>query len=228
LLKNDIHINIIDIGGGFPGIHSNNNINIEEISEKIKEADMVFVTCGLGGGTGSGASPTIVEIAKKFPTVQFILCGSGDPSPFLTQPNIIYKRPIHGKERSEYLGDCVAILCLTTYLEPFGCSAVEAQLCGTPVISSDFGGMVETVEQFKTGLRGHTLSDFCIGVQMALDGFFDREYIRERAVKKYDMYNLAYDYEYVFKSVNDIHNGKNGWYSPDSHILFSIMKSFKD
>ena len=50
------------------------------------------------------------------------------------------------------LGDCVAVLCLTSYLEPFGCVAVEAQLCGTPVISTDFGGMVETVEQFKTFL----------------------------------------------------------------------------
>ncbi len=35
-----------------------------EIREMLKEADMVFVTCGLGGGTGSGASPVIAEIAK--------------------------------------------------------------------------------------------------------------------------------------------------------------------
>ena len=37
----------------------------EEIQEAIKGADMVFVTCGLGGGTGSGASPTIARIAKE-------------------------------------------------------------------------------------------------------------------------------------------------------------------
>ena len=36
----------------------------QEISENLKGADMVFVTCGLGGGTGSGASPTIAEISK--------------------------------------------------------------------------------------------------------------------------------------------------------------------
>lgn len=35
-----------------------------EIREMLKDADMVFVTCGLGGGTGSGASPVIAEIAK--------------------------------------------------------------------------------------------------------------------------------------------------------------------
>lgn len=36
-----------------------------EIREMLKGADMVFVTCGLGGGTGSGASPLIASIAKE-------------------------------------------------------------------------------------------------------------------------------------------------------------------
>jgi len=36
----------------------------EEILENLKGADMVFVTCGLGGGTGSGAAPIIAEISK--------------------------------------------------------------------------------------------------------------------------------------------------------------------
>jgi cell division protein FtsZ len=35
-----------------------------EILENLKGADMVFVTCGLGGGTGSGASPIIAELSK--------------------------------------------------------------------------------------------------------------------------------------------------------------------
>lgn len=36
-----------------------------EIEEAIKGADMVFVTCGLGGGTGTGAAPVIAEIAQN-------------------------------------------------------------------------------------------------------------------------------------------------------------------
>ncbi len=35
-----------------------------EIREAIKDADMVFVTCGLGGGTGTGAAPIVAEIAR--------------------------------------------------------------------------------------------------------------------------------------------------------------------
>lgn len=38
--------------------------NREEIQQALKGADMVFITCGLGGGTGTGASPVIAEIAK--------------------------------------------------------------------------------------------------------------------------------------------------------------------
>ncbi len=37
----------------------------EEIQEALKGADLVFVTCGMGGGTGTGASPIIAEIAKN-------------------------------------------------------------------------------------------------------------------------------------------------------------------
>ncbi len=39
--------------------------NKQEIGEILKGADMVFVTCGLGGGTGTGAIPIIAELAKK-------------------------------------------------------------------------------------------------------------------------------------------------------------------
>ena len=36
----------------------------EQLSEIIKGADMVFVTCGMGGGTGTGAAPVVAQIAK--------------------------------------------------------------------------------------------------------------------------------------------------------------------
>jgi len=39
--------------------------NRDEIQEVLKGADMVFVTCGLGGGTGTGAGPIVAETAKE-------------------------------------------------------------------------------------------------------------------------------------------------------------------
>lgn len=37
----------------------------QEIKKKLENTDMVFITCGLGGGTGTGAAPVVAEIAKK-------------------------------------------------------------------------------------------------------------------------------------------------------------------
>ena len=39
--------------------------NLEEIAQALKGADMVFVTCGMGGGTGTGAAPVVARIAKE-------------------------------------------------------------------------------------------------------------------------------------------------------------------
>lgn len=36
----------------------------EELQAAVKGADMVFVTCGMGGGTGTGAAPVVAKIAK--------------------------------------------------------------------------------------------------------------------------------------------------------------------
>ena len=160
----------------------------------------------------------IYSIAKCFPHINFILRGQGDLTFNTPLPNLIIKPALSGIERAEFLSNLVALLAPSQYIEPFGGSAVEAQLCGTPVISTDFGAFTETVEQFKTGLRCHTLADYCYGIQMAIDGKFDRQYIRERAVKKYDMYNVAKQYDYAFKTILDMHNGNGGWYSKVSYL----------
>ncbi len=38
--------------------------NADELADLIKGADMVFVTCGMGGGTGTGAAPVVAKLAK--------------------------------------------------------------------------------------------------------------------------------------------------------------------
>ena len=37
----------------------------QEIKKKLGEIDMVFITCGLGGGTGTGSAPVVADIAKR-------------------------------------------------------------------------------------------------------------------------------------------------------------------
>ena len=37
----------------------------DDIREMISDADMVFITCGMGGGTGTGAAPVIAKVARE-------------------------------------------------------------------------------------------------------------------------------------------------------------------
>ena len=46
----------------------------EEIKEALKGADLVFITCGLGGGTGTGAAPVVAEVAKKLGALTVCVC----------------------------------------------------------------------------------------------------------------------------------------------------------
>lgn len=52
--------------GGYPEIGKNAALESKnEIRETLRESDLVFVTCGLGGGTGTGAAPVIASLARE-------------------------------------------------------------------------------------------------------------------------------------------------------------------
>ena len=112
---------------------------------------------------------------------------------------------IHGAEylgeldlasRNEWMSRASAVLCPTQYIEPFGGVAVEAQMCGTPVITTDFGAFVETVEQGKTGWRCHYLGEFVDALRHGLP--LDPVYIRSRSIAKYSIETVKVQYQAYF------------------------------
>lgn len=155
------------------------------------------------------------EIAKHRPDLKVIICGQGDPSPYLTLPNIEYHPPLHGKARSEFLGNAMAVLMPTRYVEPFGGVTVEAQMTGTPVLGSTYGSFTETIQHGFTGYRCATLGDFLAAICKIEEGKLNRKMISHYTKTRYDMFELAHDYDAVFKQVNDLH--QDGWYSLHSH-----------
>ncbi len=66
--KADVKIQLGDTGlgaGAKPEIGKEAAVKAKkEIEDALKGADMVFITCGMGGGTGSGAAPVVAEIAQ--------------------------------------------------------------------------------------------------------------------------------------------------------------------
>ncbi len=69
--------------------------SVEELSAAIKGADMVFVTCGMGGGTGTGAAPVVAKIAKE----QGILTVGVVTKPFKFEAKQRMTNAISGIER---------------------------------------------------------------------------------------------------------------------------------
>lgn len=113
------------------------------------------------------------------------------------------------KLRAELLGNAIATFCPSTYLEPFCGVSVESQLCGTPVISTDWGALTENVEQGVTGYRCSTLSEFAAAAELA--PFLDRGYIRQLAQSRWSTDVLAYEYDRYFARLSTLR--QEGWYS---------------
>lgn len=120
--------------------------------------------------------------------------GHGDPK--LLTHGAEYLGPLGMEERNEYMSRARAVLCPTQYIEPFCCVAAEAQMCGTPVISTDFGGFTETVEHSVSGFRCNYLGEFSRAIGDC--GLLDREKIWLRALDKYSMHVIKNKYQEYF------------------------------
>ena len=110
------------------------------------------------------------------------------------------------------MGKAKAVLMPTYYLEPFGGVNVEAQLMGTPVITTDWGAFPETVLHGMTGYRCRSFEEFCWAVKN-IDKI-KPEKCREWAVKNYSCERIADMYEEYFARIDRLYNG--GWYSENN------------
>lgn len=113
-----------------------------------------------------------------------------------------YLGPLPADERNDVLSRAMGLYAPTVYIEPFGCTAPEAQLCGVPVVSTDFGGYVETVEHGWTGYRCRTMGEFTDATRKC--GGLDRGYIRQRAQGLWSMEAVAAQYARYFERLQTL------------------------
>jgi len=99
-----------------------------------------------------------VDLAKRTGR-RIILAGQGDPAPYMDS-HVEYIGPVGVERRRDLLANASALICPTFYVEPFGGVNVEAQMSGTPVITTDYGAFTETVQHGVTGYRCRTMEQF--------------------------------------------------------------------
>ena len=80
--------------------------NAEEIKKAIQGSDMVFITCGLGGGTGTGAAPVVAEIARKLGALTVAVVTL----PFSMEGKIRMNNAIKGLEKLKKVADTIVII----------------------------------------------------------------------------------------------------------------------
>ena len=112
------------------------------------------------------------------------------------------------EKRGLLMSRAKAVFVPTIYVEPFGNVNVEAQACGTPVITTDWGAFTETVIDGVTGFRCRTFGEFKRAAQ-EVDKLNPRE-IRDHAVGKYSLDVIGRKYEAYFERL--LHLWGNGWY----------------
>lgn len=156
----------------------------------------------------------VLECARFRPDLTFVLCGYGDPTPWLILPNVVARQPVVGDARNALLGDAMAVMMPTRYIEPFGGVTVEANLCGTPVLGSAFGSFTETIEHGVTGYRCRTLGDWLAALELA--PALSRQRIRAHAAGKYSLEAIGPVYRDLFHQLRDL--GGRGWYSLRSSL----------
>jgi len=164
-----------------------------------------------------------VEATKQLNS-RLVVAGLGSLENLnLNQPHVEYRGIVGVKERSDLLKHAKALFVPTKYIEPFGGVAIEANFCGTPVITTDFGSFTETVVHGVTGYRCHTLDDFIWAAQNV--DKISPEACRNWAVSNYSMNRVKWMYHEYITKLLDLY-GK-GWYElhPERKELHWLTKT---
>lgn len=138
------------------------------------------------------------DLGKKL-----VICGQGTPP-----PGCDYRGVVGPEERGRLMSKAKAVFVPSFYLEPFGNVNIEAQACGTPVITTDWGAFTETVIDGVTGFRCRTFGEFKRAAERA--GELDPTLIRQRIVDTYSLDVIAKKYEDYFIRLGRYL--KEGWY----------------
>jgi cell division protein FtsZ len=80
--------------------------NEADIKKALQNCDMIFITCGLGGGTGTGSAPVVAEIAKKLGALTVGVVTM----PFAMEGHRRYENAVVGLEKMEQVADTLIVI----------------------------------------------------------------------------------------------------------------------
>ena len=139
---------------------------------------------------------------------------SGNPCPdWLRRHRAIaeFRGALDREARLALLQGAYAAVLPHRWVEAFGMTQIEAMMCGTPIITSDWGSSPEINVQGLTGFRCRDFNGFCEGVLNA--GHLSRESVRESARSRFSLDAVWPQYEEYFYRLQRIRLNSKGWYA---------------
>ena len=162
--------------------------------DAAREAGMPLIIAGRGGSVKDGILTT--EDGADIPLTS----------------DVTYLGHVSNEDRCRLMGEAQAVLMPTLYMECFGNVAIEAQLCGTPVITTDHGAFAETIIPGVNGFRCHTLKQFVVAIEASR--LLPRPRIREIAESRYSLERISRIYEEHFNALSAL--WEEGWPAMDT------------
>jgi glycosyltransferase involved in cell wall biosynthesis len=120
-------------------------------------------------------------------------------APLLAEPGVEFIGEINDQEKSEFLGQALALLFLIDWPEPFGLAMIEAMACGTPVLAFRRGSVPEVVDDALTGRTVDNIEDAILALPRVLS--LDRRAVRRRFEERFASTRMAKNYLRVYKAL---------------------------
>jgi glycosyltransferase involved in cell wall biosynthesis len=120
-------------------------------------------------------------------------------APLLTGPGVQFIGEIDEQEKTDFLGEALALMFLIDWPEPFGLAMIEAMACGTPVLALRRGSVEEVVEEGLTGRIVDGIEEATVTMRDVIA--LDRRAVRRRFQERFTAARMANDYVRVYKSL---------------------------
>ncbi|MGH7932465.1 MAG: glycosyltransferase family 4 protein [Candidatus Binataceae bacterium] len=119
--------------------------------------------------------------------------------PLLSPPDVEYIGEISESEKSEFLGNALALMFTIDWPEPFGLAMIEAMACGTPVIARPCGSVREVVRPAVTGFIAESVDEMTAAVNKIEE--LSRAACREEFENRFTAEIMVDQYEQVYRKL---------------------------
>lgn len=166
-----------------------------------------------------------IEVAKRT-GIPLRMAAKVDPAdlqyylteiePLLDHPLIEFIGEISDKEKDNFVGNALALLCPYDWPEPFGLVLIEALACGTPVLAYRRGSIPEIIDNGVTGFVSENLSEMAEAVGRL--GEIDRRRCRDAFEERFTADRMARNHVALYKRIIE---GRIALAAPKIHALGS-------